>query len=65
MSYQRKTVDTYELQANYGFGHGWEVEIVEATYKLAREQKKCYLENAPQYAYRIKLKREPIMPKSN
>ena len=54
--YKRKTVDQYELQVNYGFGHGWETEIIEDTLKEAKEQKKSYQENC-NYPIRIVKKR--------
>ena len=40
------------LQANYGYGHGWE-DIGEGTFREMREERKVYRENAPEYAYRI------------
>jgi hypothetical protein len=43
-SYKRKTVDEYQLWTNYGYG--WENETIEETWKAAKEQKKCYLDNA-------------------
>lgn len=60
MTYLRKTRDTFELQANYGYGHGWEVETTEETRKLAREQIKCYRENVPGINIKIVKRRERI-----
>lgn len=59
MVYQRKTTDEFHVQANYGYGDGWESVVVEETYKAAKEQKKCYMENDPR-AYKIVTKRVPI-----
>ncbi len=59
MAYIRKTIDTYEVQGNYG--QGWEMVTTEATYKEAKEQKKCYDQNEPQYAHRVKVVREKII----
>ena len=42
------------MQANYGFGHGWEDECVEKTQAEALQRLKEYRENAPKYSYRIK-----------
>ena len=58
MTYTRKTKDIYLLMANYGYG--WEVETQEETFILAKEQKKTYILNAPEYAYRVEIKRELI-----
>jgi hypothetical protein len=57
-SYVRKTSDEWQLHVNYG--GGWEHEISEATYKAAKEQKKTYSENCPQYPTKIVLKRVKI-----
>lgn len=54
--YTRKTRDEYHLQANYGYGHGWESVTVENTRKEAIEQRKCYMENDPR-EYKIAKKR--------
>ena len=42
------------LQANYGYGHGYEDECVEETRAEALQRLKEYRENAPKYSYRIK-----------
>lgn len=44
MAYQRKTRDRWDIMTNYGYG--WECETSEYTYKEAKEQLKCYRENA-------------------
>lgn len=64
MSYKRKTIDTWELQVNYGYGHGFESECVEFTRKEAIQRKREYAENCPQYPTRIVLKREKIEVKN-
>lgn len=38
MAYERKTIDTWELQLNYGYG--WEYTLTEYTRKEARERLK-------------------------
>ena len=58
MTYTRKTKDAYILLANYG--QGWEEETHEDSLKALKAQLKCYRENAPQYAYKGKIKRERI-----
>ncbi len=55
----RKTRDIWEIQVDYGHGHGWEAETWELSRKEAIAQKKCYLENIA-YPVRIKKKRERI-----
>jgi len=58
MAYVRKTRDSFELQANYGYG--WEIETTEETRKLAREQIKCYRDNVPGINIKIVKRRERI-----
>ncbi len=58
MNYQRKTKDVYVMLANYG--QGWEEEIEEESWRALREQLKCYRENAPQYAYLWRKRREKL-----
>ncbi len=60
MAYVRKTKDEYQLLCNYGYGDGWEEVLTEGTFKEAKERKKEYMENMPQYPYRIVKKRVPI-----
>lgn len=60
MSYQRKTKDVYYLMANYGYGHGYEEETAEESYREIKQRLKEYKENAPQYSYKIVRKREKI-----
>lgn len=60
MAYIRKTKDEYQLLCDYGNGDGWEYLIAENTMKEARERKREYMENMPEYSYRIVKKRIPI-----
>ena len=50
-----KTKQVWVMQSNYG--QGWEDELHEDNLSEARQRIKEYRENAPQYSYRIKLKR--------
>jgi hypothetical protein len=59
--YQRKTKDEYQIQVRYGERYGWEHETTESTWKEAKEQRRVYRENAPQYPVRIVKKRVPLM----
>jgi hypothetical protein len=59
MPYQRKTRDVYRVQGNYGFGHGWETECEESSYREARARLREYQENGSG-SYRIRCGREPI-----
>ena len=61
MAYIRKTRDEYQLLCNYGYGDGWEYLIAEDTMKEAKQRKKEYMENEPQYLYKIVKKRVPIL----
>jgi len=45
MAYVRKTTDEYEILADYGYGHGFEVVTTELTLKEAKQRKKEYIEN--------------------
>lgn len=60
MSYQRKTKDVYILEANYGFGDGFEYVTEEDCKKQIRLRLKEYQQNAPQYAYRVRKTRTKI-----
>ena len=60
--YKRKTIDTWEIQGNNGYG--WEMETTETSLKDAREQKKCYQNNV-NYPIRIVKKREKIERKED
>lgn len=60
MAYIRKTKDEYQLFCNYGYGDGWEYILAENTMKEAKQRKREYMENAPQYSYKIVKKRVPI-----
>lgn len=60
MAYQRKTKDEYILMANYGYGHGFEEETTEETYKDIKQRLKEYRDNAPEYSYKWIKKRVKI-----
>ncbi len=57
--YVRKTIDTFEVQGNYGYGHGWECLCAEMTRKAALANLRLYRENEPGVAFRIKTVRIP------
>lgn len=60
MSYIRKTKNEYQLLCNYGYGDGWEYVTAEDTMSAIKQRKKEYVENTPQYQYKIVKKRIPI-----
>lgn len=60
MAYIRKTRDEYQLLCDYGYGDGYEYVLSEDTMKEAKQRKKEYIENMPQYLYKIVKKRIPI-----
>lgn len=62
--YIRKTTDEYEIQVNYGYGHGYECVTTEETWKEAKAQLKCYRENEPGTPFRIVKKRVKIAKES-
>ena len=45
--YIRKTIDRWDIETNYGYG--WEVEVSEYTWKDAKKQYKCYIDNVAAY----------------
>lgn len=55
MSYNRTTVDVWEIQGYYG--QGWEAVTTETSRKDAKEQYKCYCANES-VPFRIVKKRE-------
>lgn len=57
--YQRKTQDEYQIHVNYGYGDGWEHEISEPTYQLAKQRKREYNDNC-HYPVKIVCKRVPL-----
>lgn len=61
MAYIRKTYDEYELQANYGYGHGYECISTETTFRAAREQRKTYRDNGDHAPMRIVCKRVKLV----
>lgn len=60
MAYVRKTKDEYQLLSYYGSVYGWECILTEDSQSEARKRKKEYMENQPEYPYRIKKVRVPI-----
>lgn len=60
MAYIRKTQDEYQLFCNYGNGYGWEYVLAEDTLSEAKQRKREYMDNMPQYPYKIVKKRVPI-----
>lgn len=57
MPYQRKTRDVWHILVNYG--HGWEHETTEMSWREAREQLRTYRANC-QYPVRARRRRERI-----
>jgi len=58
MAYKRKTEDEYNIE---GYYQGqWETVTCEETRTAAKEQIKCYRENEPGTAFRIKKSRVKI-----
>ena len=57
MAYVRKTTDEFEIQQYMGAQYGWECVCSEEIYKEAKERKKEYRNNQPEYAVRIVKKR--------
>lgn len=58
MPYIRKTRDTWELHVNYG--QGWEHEVTEFSFRAARDQRRAYRENCPEYPVKLVKRRERI-----
>ena len=56
---QRVTRDNWELQGNYGFGHGWEC-LTRGTHAEVKQNRKEYRENEPATPLRVVRKRERI-----
>jgi len=59
MKYIRKTRDTWVLQANYGV-YGWEDIDQHYDWLCARENKRLYAVNAPEYPLRLVMRREKL-----
>jgi hypothetical protein len=60
MAYKRKTVDEYDIEADYGYGDGWEIVTCEATYKDAVRAVKEYRQNETLVPFRIRKHRVKI-----
>ena len=59
MAYQRKTRDRWDIMTNWGYG--WECECSEYTHKEAKEQLKCYKDNADgRFSVKLEKHREQI-----
>lgn len=56
----RKTRDEYRIEVDYGYGHGWEYEIAEATRAEGKKRLAEYRANAPQYPARMVKRRVKI-----
>lgn len=55
---ERKTIDTWQIHVNYGYGDGWEHECTEFDYRTALEQLKAYRDNCP-YPVKVIKRRAP------
>jgi hypothetical protein len=58
--YVRKTTDVFEIQGDYGYGHGYETVTSEENRKDAKARLKEYQENEPCVPFRLIKKREKI-----
>lgn len=61
--YIRKTVDEFEVQQYTGTQYGWECVCTEETRKEAKERKREYHDNQPEYPVRVvkkRIKREEV-----
>lgn len=58
---RRVLKDEFVMQANYGYGHGWEDEYSEASRKEINRRLKEYRENAGNVgSYRVIVRRVPV-----
>ena len=58
-NYVRKTKDRWDIETNWGYG--WECECSEYTYKEAKQQLRCYMDNSDgRFSVRMRRRREPI-----
>jgi hypothetical protein len=58
---RRVLKDEFVMQANYGFGHGWEDECTEESRKEINQRLKEYRENAGNVGqYRVIVRRVPV-----
>lgn len=60
MSKPRKTQDVYNVEGNYGYGHGFEIVTAATSWKEARSLIRDYRENEPGVAFRLRKTREKI-----
>jgi len=59
-AYVRKTVNEWEVQGYYGAQYGWETVTTAATWPEARTDLRCYRENEPRTAFRVRVRRVRI-----
>lgn len=62
MTYQRKTRDEWQVQGDYGYGHGYEEVTAADTRKEAMQYLREYRENEPGIPFKIVCKRVPLNP---
>lgn len=60
MRYVRKTRDRFDVEVNYGYGHGYECVTSETTRGEARARLREYRENEPGFPMRMRKRRERI-----
>jgi hypothetical protein len=53
MAYIRKTVDEFDIEADYGHGQGFEMVTCETTFGQALQTKRDYKLNEPGIPFRI------------
>lgn len=62
MAYKRKTADEYAIEQYTGPQYKWEEVTVEETSAAARQTRKEYRENQPEYPVRIRKRRVKLTP---
>ena len=60
MPYKRKTIDTWEVQGDFGYGDDYETLCCALVRREALEDLKAYRVNAPDGSYRLKKVRERV-----
>lgn len=58
MARERKTIDRFDVEGDYGYGHGFEIVTSETTFSDGRLRLREYRENEPGIAFRLKKRRE-------
>jgi hypothetical protein len=61
VSRQRVTRDVWDVQADYGYGHGYETVTAETSLAEARARLREYRENEPGVAFKLVKTRERIV----